>query len=299
MNCKNCGTPLNENDKFCQNCGMVVDSPVAQTNNDPFMANQQVNNQNNGIGMGNSQNVQTLNMNNNPMQNNVNMQPFNQPPMNEFNTNPIANKKGNSNMITIIMGVVIVVLLIVVVFLALNGSGTSKNNKDVKKEDPTVEPTKVSNTTNYVAGDYTFAIPNEFTVETNDTEITLYNEEKAMYMDTLAGYSTAMVSLDELKTNIEAAGIIVLDAKKETYNGVNMLIFGAEYNGEKRAIVYADIDNGILYAEIANISGEVDYDTVKNEFATIAKSAKYKATSNSIASSNKLKDLEKIIKSKK
>lgn len=33
MNCKNCGAPLNETDKFCQNCGMVVNTPGTMENN--------------------------------------------------------------------------------------------------------------------------------------------------------------------------------------------------------------------------------------------------------------------------
>ena len=35
MNCKNCGAPLNETDRFCQNCGMVINTPVTMENNQP------------------------------------------------------------------------------------------------------------------------------------------------------------------------------------------------------------------------------------------------------------------------
>ncbi len=290
MNCKNCGALLNPSDKFCQNCGKVVEGPVDQMNTTTNMGATFTNvNADPSMAMPSAGNgPETVQ----PLQQ---AQPINQNYSMATNQNP-----KNNNILIIIMGVVIVILLVIIVVFALNTNKTDTTKK-TEEGKTTTQPTttQVSNTTNYVAGDYTYAIPNEYTVETEGDVIKMYDDEKAIWLEALAGYSLSMLSLDEVKTNLESLGITVLESKKQTYNGVEMMIFGGEYAGDKHLLAYANIDNGILYAEIININGEFDYDALENEVATMAKSAKYKASSNSIATNNVLDKLEKIIKNKK
>lgn len=332
MNCKKCGAPLNPADKFCQNCGQAVEevltgenvinqntnvegtNPFTNTNtvqntnvggdehlfdtqtptntntttDNPFVTNNNMNNLNTGlnVGVGQPQN-QMPNNTTTPLNNNFNG--YNQ--MQNFN-----NKKSNNNMIMIILGVVIVILIVVIVVLAVNGNKSTTGTSNKKNtETPTVTQTKT--TTDTVLGNYTLSIPNEYTTQAATDAIYAYTEEKEMYLAILEGYKLAQLDLETTKAALTSEGYTVLEANSKTYGGVKMIVFGIDYNDTKELLVYAEIENNsILGAEIANISGELDYDTLEGDFASIAKSAKYGATTNSIKSSDISKNIEKFIK---
>ncbi len=114
MNCQKCNAPINEGDKFCTSCGMVINqTPPVGTN---------VNNINN------------LNDVNNQPQINNQQQPinnFNQP----VNNNP--NKKTNNLIIVILVAVVVAILVFVVI-----SATTSKSKNDDKKNDKDVVENK-------------------------------------------------------------------------------------------------------------------------------------------------------------
>lgn len=310
MNCKNCGAPLNETDKFCQNCGMVVDqaanmnSASQDTITTSTMNQNPVQNEGQILGTEGNQNVYA---NANTMQTAYTNTPSQQvtQPMNSNGYAPINNginqKPKNNNIVLIVMGAVIVILLVVVIVLALNGS---KSNTPVKTgEEPTTTTptnTKNTNTTEIVLDNYTLTIPNEYTQEYVEDGIQLYTDEKCMFLGVLSGYSLTQIDMEMTKANIEASGYTVIESGKKQYNGVNMAVFGIDASGQKTLVVYAEIENkGLLAAEIMNISGELDYDLLENEFASIAKSAKYQSSSNSIATNDAYKKMEKFIGEKK
>lgn len=112
MNCPKCNAPVNEGDKFCQSCGMMINqTPTVSTN---------VNNINN------------LNdVNNQPQINNQPMNNLNQ----SVNNNP--NKKTNNLIIVILVAVVVAILVFVVI-----SATTSKSKNDDKKNDKDVVENK-------------------------------------------------------------------------------------------------------------------------------------------------------------
>ncbi len=108
MNCPKCNAPINEGDKFCTSCGMVINQtpPVGtNVNNQPQINNQQQ-----------------------PINN------FNQP----VNNNP--NKKTNNLIIVILVAVVVAILVFVVI-----SATTSKSKNDDKKNDKDVVENKDEN----------------------------------------------------------------------------------------------------------------------------------------------------------
>lgn len=280
MNCKNCGTPLNGTDKFCQNCGMVVDQVANMNSASQEAINPNTMNQNGGQVM---QSGQTNNGYTN------------------FNYG-MNQKPKNNNVIFSIMGVIIGVLIIVVIVFAMNGN---KNNTPVKTDEEKTTPTTPTstqnkNTTEIVVDNYTFTIPNEYTQEYVEEGIQLYTDEKFMFLGVLSGFSFTQIDMEMTKTNFENSGYTILESGKKQYNGVNMAVFGLEKSGQKMLAIYAEIENkGLLAAQLMNISGELDYDMLENEFAPIAKSAKYQTTSNSIATNDAYKKMEKFIGEKK
>ena len=349
MNCKNCGAPLNEADKFCQNCGMVVDTLAAtqnygldqttmatpdtianiktntmenQTPAEPILSGNEIlenvgntSFQTNTQPMNDTLQSPTVNMgmDNNqmyqaPVQNysqTTNQVPLGQPTNNnsftDFNMNNNSNRK-NNNMIIILMGAVIVVLLIIVIFLALNTNKANTTQKNQEQQTPTTQPTNTenTNTTTVVLDKYTLSIPNEYTQETQGSGMTLYTDTKAMYLEVLEGNTLNQIDMELTKANIEASGYTVIESAKKQYNGVNMAVFGIEMSGQKQLIAYAELPNkAILCADIMNISGQLDYTILENDFAPVVKSAKYQATSNSIATGDTNKQMKKFIEGKK
>lgn len=292
MNCKNCGAPLNPTDKFCQNCGMVVDGTTNTETLNPT-GNQGVPNP---IANGS---VQTMNPNPNMATPNQTMQQ----PMPGFNsTNGFTPKQKNNSLIMIIMGVVIVILLVIVVVLAVTGTKKEETKAPTTEEQDTTTPTNTENTntsTIYLSG-YSFKIPNTYIQEySSDGGIELYSDDVAMYMSVMSGYSLSQVDLDGTKANIEADGYTVVEAKEETYGDANMMMFAIDLSGDRRIVAYADLPNSsLLYIEIVNISGEFDYDTLENVAAPIVESAEYGSTSNSIATDDFKKNVEGFIKKK-
>ena len=76
-----------------------------------------------------------------------------------------------------------------------------------------------------------------------------------------------------------------------------MIVMGIDYNTYKQIYAYAPLENnGIICFNVLNINGEFDYDTLKNDAASIAKTAKYQLNSNNIKGNDKVKDIDKFIK---
>ncbi len=292
MNCKNCGAPLNPTDKFCQNCGMVVDGTTNTETLNPT-GNQGVSNP-----MVNDS-VQTMNPNPNMPTPNPTMQQ----PMPGFNsTNGFAPKPKNNSLIMIIMGVVIAILLVIVVVLAVTGTKKEETKAPTTEEQETTTPTNTENTntsTIYLSG-YSLKIPNTYIQEySSDGGIELYSDDVAMYLAVISNANFSQVDLNGIKANIEAEGYTVVEAKEAQYEDVNMAVFAIDLSGDRRLVAYAELpNNSVLAIELVNISGEFDYDTLENVVAPIVESAEYGSTSNSIATDDFKKNIKDFIEQK-
>ncbi len=329
MNCKKCGAPLNPADRFCQACGQPVDATTETLNQNQAQA-EVVGNPNETLGAMSNNSATALNNEtvlgantgmaeqNQPMPNNnafnatptanpfeqptqMNQNPFDTPnQMNNMNYN-IPNATGNkntNNIIMIVMGVVIVALIGVILYLTLGTKSTKATDKDTaKKENTTPTQTEVKNTTTTTLGKYTVQIPNEYEIDSNGEEMQIVSDTKFMYLTIIENASLQQINVNYVKANLESENLTVLETNTKSYGGVNMVVFGIDNSGNKEFIVYAEIANkGILGAEIVNLEGTLDYNLLENDFASIAKSAKYKSSTNSITTSKFAKKITKIKK---
>ncbi len=326
MNCKKCGAPLNPADRFCQACGQPVDATTETLNQNQTQAEVVGNPTNEALGaVPNTSTFQTNGEavlgantgmveqtqqvpNNTPVVNpfeqptQMNQNPFDTPnQMNNMNYN-IPNATGNkntNNIIMIVMGVVIVALIGVILYLTLGTKSTKATDKDTaKKENTTPTQTEVKNTTTTTLGNYTVQIPNEYEIDSVGEDMQIMTDTKYMYLATIEDATIQDVDMEYLKLTLEEDyGYTVLETNKKSYGGVNMVVFGIDNSGTKEFIVYANIaNNGILGAEIVNLEGTLDYNLLENDFASIAKSAKYKSSTNSITTSKFAKKITKIKK---
>lgn len=325
MNCKKCGAPLNPADRFCQACGQPVDATTETLNQNQTQA-EVVGNPNEALGAMPNNSAATLNNetvlgtnagmveqtqqvpnNTTPVVNpfeqptQMNQNPFDTPnQMNNMNYN-IPNATGNkntNNIIMVIMGVVIVALIGVVLYLVLGSNSPKAVEKDkTKKEDTTPTQTEVKNTTTATLGKYTVQIPNEYEIDSDGEEMQIMTDTKYMYLTTIENASLQQINVNYVKANIENENLTVLETNTKSYGGVNMIVFGIDDSGNKEFIVYAEIANkGILGAEIANLEGTLDYSLLEDDLASIAKSAKYKSSTNSITTNKFAKNITKIKK---
>ena len=49
MYCKNCGSEVNQNDKFCPSCGCQITEEVSPVNGDPIDSKSEVNKKSSGL----------------------------------------------------------------------------------------------------------------------------------------------------------------------------------------------------------------------------------------------------------
>lgn len=272
MNCKKCGSPLNENDQFCKNCGETVNS-------------QTINNQQ---GMNNTQSQMDYPNNMNSIQSQANYQNnmnnvqqvganYNNVPI---NNNQLMNKlNGNAKYIAI--GLAIVgIAVIIIVGMAMNKSGNNSTNQQ--------------GTNNYKVAfnGFTFEVPDNLIYEKIDDSLLIQNEEGtwATRFDLMEGSFTQLKSRkSQLQAILQQDGITSSNVSEKNLNGVDFITLETSPGGQNAIIAMAKANSMYIISITAmNQDNEFDYKILEN-IAPIIKSAQYTGdATNNMAESVKI-----------
>ena len=278
MFCKQCGSPISENDKFCKNCGMAI-VPPTQGN-----ANAVPNPATNVSFNENSTNMTTPS-NNTGMTQNMNNGNFNtQPWMNNYN---IPQKKNYTPYF--IAGVVIVVILIFVVAALIAGNNKEDNNTTTN--DQTTTPTFTSNTYKVKVGNYTYEISDDLIYSVSGEYLEIGDAENT-WVTRMAveegSFATVENRMSQLESYFEQRGATSESAQKQTINGVEYITIEVSFNGANYLCAYAAVDaTHVVYMMIYDLYNEHNYD-VLDVLAPTVSSIKYSNTSVGIETSDNM-----------
>lgn len=283
MNCKNCGTQINQGEMFCRNCGASV-----EVNNQPVMQPTQP------VG-----NVQPTMQPNQPMMNQQVAQPMPQTmnqPMGQPMMQPMmqqAPKKNNTGVIVLVAVVVVAVLVIGGVLLATRGKNDKGGNGDSNiiesNSNQGGEVTPVSTTTSKVRfKGFEFNIPTEylFEIQTNSLAVT----DNITWLTDIevidASYTTLVSRKEQIKLNMEKNGYIASTPVVKTYSGVQWITIEVQNGSSKAIIAYSQATASKVFGIVGYTKNNtIDY-TMLDKIAPIVKTATYVGNSQSIKPNN-------------
>lgn len=299
MNCKKCGAPLTENDQFCKNCGEAVNSQsintgdqtsfgVANTNTNNNLNQQPMDNNvqpsySNNIN-NNAQPSYPNNMNNNQQQGWAN---YNNAPM--YNNQPINKPSGNGKYIAIgfaiLVGIIAVVLVISMVMSKDNNSNlTGGGSSNV------TQPSK----TNYKVAfkGFTFEIPDNFVYEEDNGTLMIGNEEGtwAAILELEQGsFAQLKANKNQLQSLMQQSGYTASIASEKNLGGVDFITLEISASGQNAIAALAKANSMYFIGVTAmNQDNEFDYKLLET-IAPIVKSAQYNGnTTNNISGNTKI-----------
>lgn len=284
MNCKNCGSTLLQNDKFCQNCG----APVEQVNN-----SVEINN------------VPTPNPPVAPTFNNM-----------EFNSNPNTpqQKKNNNNIIFIIITMLLVAIIAgLIVFIVMNKDDSKKDTNSNKQtveqtdNDTNTNNTQTNNNDNNTTttndntmtlGNYTFTLPAGFTYSSVSSYVIIKNQTNdiGIVFEVISGsYSTYVGSVEQLKTQLTSLGYTVNSYTTKTVAGVNYLLFNCTNQGIQTTVYFGQLGSYNLVNGYIILQNTATTDQALTYISQIVNSAKSTGNTDNNTTSSLNVDLPKNV----
>lgn len=259
MNCKKCGAQLSPEDKFCKNCGAVVE-------HDNTITPQNMN-------VGDSL----------PQQNTINT--------------PNPNKTINFKNGNLIIGVVVIVVLVAlaVIFVPKYFESTKKdNNVENSNTEPSTTPTPspVSSKSYYKVNfeNFTFNIPDDMVYEIDSDELVI-SDEAGTWMSEIF---VMQGSFDQIKSNkstlqsyFQNVGFIAKPAEVKSISGTEFVTVELSASGISGIGAYTKLNSMYsLWTVTYNQDNDYDYNILSN-IASISSTATYNSMSNSIKPENK------------
>lgn len=329
MNCKKCGSPLNADDQFCQNCGESVNSqqnndPVIISNSqsmgiDPAMNNNQssmdmgptmsnnqpsmdmeptMSNNQPSMGMGPTMNNDQSSMGMGPVmidsQSSMGMESTinnNQPTM---NNNQQPQNKLDKKKLYMIIGIVAAVVIVIIVIISITG-----NKNEIVPNQGDAQPVSQTNRSVYKVsyGGFIFEIPDHLLYQIQNG--LMIGDSEGTWVTLLAvvkntSFTGAKANKSKLASTLKQNGLTTKEAELQTLGGVEYITVEATASGQNTLIAYAELNSTAVVGVMANNeNNEFDY-TLLEQLAPIISSATLnEETIYSIKSDSKI-DLNKI-----
>lgn len=278
MNCKKCGNPITDFDKFCQNCGEpnelynggnqvetsfapidaapVEPAPVEPTAVDPVVSQTPVE-----PTITPAEPIVQQAAKIPAMQEQQPVPGAQIPNANIASTPvqaPVPKKKSNAPfiIIIIILSLIIIGIGIFIVFKLLGNNGNTNTVENKPIEDKT-EPTKVADKETFEVSGYTFTIPRGFTKVTDNNNKTYIGDNTFyfgfMKVTNIYTYDVLKSQLPNLATTYinkwQNEGVTYVGNNEYTYSGKKFLVITFNSNGVYTDIILTELkDNSILTA---------------------------------------------------
>ncbi len=249
--CRNCGCPLNNGDMFCKNCGATV-------NNEPIN------------------------------QNNVNSQQLNQQPLPMNNNIPKNQNNNTSNSWkNIIISLIIFALVGGGVYFFLNNrkesttyKGSESGNNNYKEND---NQNNQNNNQNENTGNedlnnnnqtdstksvsfsgFTFKVPSTYNEKIEGSSLSFSDTTNSWYaqMQVIeSDYDIIISNKGQVVSGIEAGGIKVNKYDEKSYHGIPCLVMEVESMGQPMVMGYVKVSSSkIFVTAVWNLYEKYDYD---------------------------------------
>ena len=308
MFCKKCGFQLEPNDKFCKNCGQLIE---VQMNNGVNNANGQINsNLNTFTGYSNNQTSNSNNYNNmenfNPvnvsnnnigstnsygqmnvpnsydsMLNNIPSQSIYTPNNNMMSSNRFVNtSNGNPN------GKGNVAIIIVIFVLAVIAAFCVIALPKIINKDNNSENSTNANTYNVKYDGFSFNIPNYLDYEISEEDgLSIYSDDKGWLIYILiqdGSYDRLKNNVEQAKNSLIADGYIVSKYEYKTYENREFLNFHVSLSGQNFIYSFVKYDSSKLFVlGVFDINNQFD-EELFNTISSILATAEYSPSSNSM-----------------
>ena len=326
MNCKKCGYPLTVDDKFCKNCGTVVDGQNNLNSFDilkpeegvqpnvgiiPNVFDQPVNNQGmNQTNMGAISNVSEQPVNNqgmnqpniggmpNVFEQPVNNQGMNQPPIifdnssrNSFNpSNSFQPKKSNFAIKLIFIGLAVVIVGLIA-FLAVSLLGNKSGSNGTNVSQSTTKTYKV----NY--DNFTFSVPDNLVYDIRNDLLYIGDEDGTwmVQFEIVEGsFSQLVANKSLLQQTFQQSGYSVTPAVEKKLAGVDYITLEVGVDGQNMLAACARLNAMYLVGlSVYNVDNDFDY-SVLEKMASIINSAEQSSSSTNNLSINKKFDFNLV-----
>lgn len=259
MNCKKCGSPLSPEDKFCKNCGTLVE--------------------NNDISTNQNTNVVT------PL-------PTETP---SSTPNQQVNVKKNDK-IFLIGGIALIaiIVLVVVMVIAPKFLGKSKNdsNNSTSKTTTTPAPSPMTSTSFYKVNfeDFTFKIPDNIVYEVNGDELLLSDEDGTWVTEVYVmqgSFNQIKNNKSRLQSYFQSNGFSSKAAEVKNISGTEFVTVELASGGISAIGAYAKLNSMYsVWTVTYDQDNGYDYNILKN-VASVISSATYNDVSSSIKPEDK------------
>lgn len=245
MDCKKCGTPLEENDQFCKNCGAPVNGVSAQTNYGPAPKNSTLKFV--LVFLGIAIIVAAII---------ISVAIFTgDKDKDDEDDDDVTTSKKKTEIVT---------------------KDDEDEDEDIKVEDEdedeeiVVKPTTKSTYTVKSNG-FTFKIPTDLVYETivdEEIEAIAIGDEENTWMATIApfegSYNQLVINKSQLQSAMIQQGYTASAAVEKTYGGVPFIIVEGSISGQNILFAYAKANSMYTYSiTVMSIDNEFDYDVLE------------------------------------
>lgn len=268
MKCKKCGYELESNDKFCCNCGEIVEpvevkEPIFPDAKEAPLPGVNEIKKENVVNGGQPKQTQVVNVQSETQQN---------------NSKGTQNKK--SNPIVLIIIIVLAIVAAILLFILLYGTGSSKvaGNTTTTSTTSTTTTKKALLATEHVINSIKFTVPSDWVYFDNTSDSgTIVSQAVGLQINispmNTANFENAKIDQTVIDNSLVEKGIQAINKNTITYETKEYLYYEVLNNNTNQVFLFTSMPNGnTIRFEIA--TPNADYNVAMPIINPIALSAK-------------------------